>query len=239
MKNETIKLDARLQAIADFVPMGSRVADVGTDHAYLCIYLIQKAIAPYAFALDINEKPLENARKNTVQYDLHTAIKIMQSNGLDAVKEQTVDCVVIAGMGGEITIDILKRTTWLQNTQKRIILQPMTGFDLVRCFLYENGYEISQEVYVCVDKKPYCIMQVSYSGIINKIDDVFAYFGQLSKKTVLSEEENLFCQKQLRRVQNKQKGALAVKDIEAYERYKKVVNQMMIYNKKKPSSEID
>ena len=96
---KTINLDSRLSLVASFVRKGSRVADIGTDHAYIPVYLVQTGVSPSAVAADLRKMPLENAKKTIEQYDLSSKISTVLSDGLDGIEKNCCDDIVIAGMG--------------------------------------------------------------------------------------------------------------------------------------------
>ncbi|MBR2627477.1 MAG: SAM-dependent methyltransferase [Peptococcaceae bacterium] len=140
-----IKLSQRLQAIADFVPLGSRVADVGTDHGFLPCYLAQTGQAVQAFACDINAQPLALARKNVADYQVAHIVGTRLGNGLAVIEPGEVDVVTIAGMGGSLMIEILDAAPLVVDKLKRIILQPNVGAEAVRVWAEKNRWHIVQE----------------------------------------------------------------------------------------------
>ena len=108
-------INSRLLKIAEMVRRGDRVADIGTDHAYLPIYLIQSGKIEKAIAADIGKMPLENARKSVAQYELADRIELRLSDGLNSFKENEVDEIVFAGMGGTLIAEKLKEIPWIKN----------------------------------------------------------------------------------------------------------------------------
>ncbi len=145
-------LKERLLHIAKYVPLGARVADIGCDHAYLAIYLVQNKIAESVLACDIVEGPLEAARKNVELSGTQTSISVRQSDGLEKIQPQEIDCVVIAGMGASTIIEILQLGQAVTASCERLILQPMVGSELLREYLYQNGWQIVHED-LCVDNE--------------------------------------------------------------------------------------
>lgn len=140
-----IKLSPRLQACAEYVPQGAKLADVGTDHAYLPVWLIQngRVSLPVA-ACDINEGPLERARSSAREYGVENGVVFMLNNGLAGTSADLADTVVIAGMGGETILDIIAASAWDWEGHT-LILQPMSKmYELCRG-LYEGGFYIEQE----------------------------------------------------------------------------------------------
>ena len=157
-----MKLSKRLQTIADFVKKGAVVADIGTDHAHIPIYLIKNNIISKAYACDINAGPLEKAKENINYYGVKN-IELRLSNGLEKLKTDEADTVIIAGMGGELIIDILEKGRRFFESKRKFILSPHTKIDEVRKFLLSNGFEITKED-MCIDEgKFYTVMEVKYT----------------------------------------------------------------------------
>ncbi len=157
-----INLDNRMKKIADCVPVGSVVADVGTDHGKLPIYLAQTGKIERAVASDINEMPLNKAVSNVKKYGLEDKIDTYLTNGLIGIEKFSPDCVVIAGMGGELIEQILDES----NVDKEgtiFVLQPMTKEAHLRRYLSENGYLITDE-HIAKDRKIYQIICAKYTG---------------------------------------------------------------------------
>lgn len=172
-------LDNRLRLCADFVRKGARLADIGTDHAYLPIWLVKNGIIKHALACDINEGPLSAGKADVDQYGLSDNITLRLSDGLKCVNADEADDIVIAGMGGELIAKILSGCKWAKRAHKHFILQPMTKCEVLIRFLYENGFEIiSQRACEC-DKKHYTVMLCHYTGHSDDISDSFCYMGKL------------------------------------------------------------
>lgn len=175
-------LDARLKAIADFVRKDSFMCDVGTDHAYLPCYLLQKGITTHCVACDINELPLNQARAHIAQFGFSKQIEIILSDGLQNVPSNKAEDIVIAGMGGELILKILLAVDYTKDKNKRFILQPMTNVPLLRRSLYENGFEIIEEKPVIDKKHCYTIMLVQYCGVSKQQDEVFLHLGKIPEQ---------------------------------------------------------
>ena len=158
-----MKLSKRLQTIADFVKKNSVVADIGTDHAHIPIYLIENYIIDKAYACDINKGPLEKAKENIANFGVSENIVLRLSNGLDKMSNKEVDTIIIAGMGGELIIDILNRGKVFFDKKNTFILSPHTKVDEVRDYLIRNGFKIIKED-MCIDEgKFYTVMEVRYT----------------------------------------------------------------------------
>jgi len=140
-----MKLSQRLLALAQFVPQGYTVADIGSDHGYLPIYLVENNICPSAIAADINKMPIESARKNIKDMALEDKIDTRLGNGLAVLEPNEVDCITIAGMGGSLMCEILNNSPQIIHSLKRMILQPNIGAWNVRTWCEENGWGIIAE----------------------------------------------------------------------------------------------
>ncbi len=140
-----IKLSQRLQAIADLVPAGAKVADIGTDHGFLPCYLAQSGKAELVIACDVNAQPLALAQKNITDYNVGDKVSTRLGNGLAVLKPGEVDTVTIAGMGGALMIDILDASPMVVYRLKRIVLQPNVGAEAVRIWAEKNRWQIVAE----------------------------------------------------------------------------------------------
>lgn len=133
-------LQPRLQLLANLVPADARLADIGTDHGYLPVYLLQKGRIASAIAADIGQAPLEHARRTARQYGVEGAMQFLCCDGLSGIRAEDADTVVIAGMGGETIIHILSQAPWTRSGDVLLLLQPMTKPEDLRRWLNENGY---------------------------------------------------------------------------------------------------
>ena len=141
-----MKLDSRLMAIANLVRENKIFADIGTDHAYLPVYLVEKGITKKAVAADLRVGPLENAKDAVVSYGFTEQIELRLSDGLDNFKENEVEEIAVAGMGGLLISQFIEKTEWLKNEDIHLILQPMTHIEELRKTLFDNGFVIEEEV---------------------------------------------------------------------------------------------
>lgn len=164
-----MKLTERLQLSADKIRAGSFPADIGTDHAYVPIYLVKNGICKKAVATDIRKGPLERAVKNVDMYGLSNSIIIKQGYGLSPVYDEDVDCAILAGMGGYLVCSILDKGREKAEVMDYFVIQPMQFADEVRKYLYHNGYTISDESLVREGSKIYQIMVAEHGW--EKIDD--------------------------------------------------------------------
>lgn len=159
---QQITLSKRLAAAASLVGKGT-VADIGTDHAQLPIWLIQNGHAR-ALASDINEGPCQRARTNIYAWGLHGKIKVKCCAGLDGIEDFAPDNIVIAGMGGEMIASILAASEYPKRSRCRLVLAPQSMQDVLRRYLYENGFKIDAETVVLDGGKYYQILAASYTG---------------------------------------------------------------------------
>ena len=188
-------LSERLKVIADKIT-GGRVADIGTDHAYLPIYLIKTGKANRVLACDIKEKPLQNAAKN-IQKTNTENIELRLSDGLVGVGADEADTIVIAGMGGEVIAGILNRCEWIKSPGYKLLLQPMTSADFLRQFLLDNGFFIESETAVLDAGKLYTVISCTFSGEKQAVSDAFIFTGRLDPKEPTA---RLYMEKQLKRL---------------------------------------
>ena len=154
-----MQLSKRLQTLADMVTKGRTVADVGCDHAYVSIYLMEQQIASKVIAMDINKGPLLRARENIEGNHLLGSIETRLSNGLMELSPGEVDAILIAGMGGALTVDILSAREDVVEQAEELILSPHSEIFLVREYLRHHGFKIVMENMVKEDGKYYMMMK--------------------------------------------------------------------------------
>lgn len=170
--------DKRLIAAAALIKHGSRVADIGTDHGYLPIYLVQKGICSKVYACDLRKKPLANAAANIKDAGIE-GVDIRLGDGLDVVRPDEIDTAVIAGMGGEVIANIIGRAPWLRDEKYSLILQPMSSAYDLRRYLSLQKYRIISETAAENEGRLYTVMSVRYSGKPQPEDPLFYHFGRL------------------------------------------------------------
>lgn len=156
---ETIVLSARMQAVADMVKIGNRICDVGCDHGYVSIYLVQQKIAPKALALDINEGPLQRAERHVAGAGLSAYITLRISDGLDRYRPGEAQTLICAGMGGRLMQKILEKEPDKTESFGQMILQPQSELLAFRRFLRETGYSIVREDMVLEENKFYPVIE--------------------------------------------------------------------------------
>lgn len=155
-----MELTPRLQTVAVQVPPGSRFADIGTDHAYLPVWLLRGGVIESAIAADLRKGPLERARQTAAQYGVADRISFRLCDGLSAISGEEADVIAIAGMGGDTIATILAAAPWTKGIDKTLLLQPMTAFPDLRQWLQSNGYTIEEERIAREGKRLYSIWRV-------------------------------------------------------------------------------
>ncbi|MBP3603930.1 MAG: SAM-dependent methyltransferase [Lachnospiraceae bacterium] len=159
-----VELSKRMQAVADMVTPGNRVCDVGCDHGYVSIYLVQEGIAPKVLAMDVNKGPLMRAGEHVKRYEAEDYIELRLSDGLTAYRIGEADTLLCAGMGGRLMMDILDREPDKTKDFGELILQPQSDVKLFRKYLREKGYIIQKETMILEEGKYYPMMKVVLSG---------------------------------------------------------------------------
>lgn len=172
-----IQLDKRLSAVAALVRHGSRLADIGTDHAYLPVYLVQTGHCPSAIASDIGAGPLEAARHTVTAAALESKIALRLGDGLSTVAAAEVDDIAIAGMGGETIAAILETAPFVRDDRLRLILQPMTRAEDLRRWLLNNGFTVREEHLVRDKRHLYPVLAAEYTAAPPPQDELPYYAG--------------------------------------------------------------
>ena len=139
------KPDTRLLSALPYLTDGGVVADIGTDHAYLPIELIRRGLARRAIACDINEGPIETARRHIAEAGLSHVIDTLRTDGLCGVETYRPTDVLIFGMGGELIARILADAPWVREEKTNLILQPMSKGEVLCRWLLENGFAVLHE----------------------------------------------------------------------------------------------
>lgn len=154
-----LPLSSRLLCCAGFVCPGDRVADIGCDHGYLGIHLLQNGIARSVIAADVNEQPLLSATRNAEKYGVREKMAFYLSNGVGNIPRD-FDVLVCAGMGGDTMVSILDAAPWLKDKKYRLILQCQSKTPMLRKFLSENGWRITEESVLQDGRFLYTVMEV-------------------------------------------------------------------------------
>ncbi len=158
---------------------GYPVADIGTDHAYLPVYLLQENRIPHAFACDLREGPLQNAKQTVERYGFADKVEAVLSDGLKALTPGCVNDFVIAGMGGNLIADILAASPWVLDTKNHFVLQPQSHAEDLREYLVNSGFEIVREVVSREGRHLYLAMEVIYTGKIKEYPITYYYLGEI------------------------------------------------------------
>ncbi len=159
-----MKLTNRLLACASLVRPGNVAADIGTDHGYLPIYLLEQGICPRVLAADIREMPLEAAKRNVQRSGITSHIDFYLSDGLENLPVEQLQTVICAGMGGDCMIGILDRARVVWQPGYQFILQPQSSVSDLRKWLSEQHFSILRERLAQDGKFIYTVMEVVYGG---------------------------------------------------------------------------
>ena len=216
-----MQLSQRLLAVADLASAGHCLADVGTDHGYIPIYLMEKGKYERAIAMDVKKGPLLRAEENRRIHGFEERMELRLSDGVQALKDGEADTVVIAGMGGGLVIHILTEGEKVLRSVETLVLQPQSEFGRVRDFLEKKEYRIEEEHMLCEDGKYYAMMRVKH-GKMAPLTEVEKKYGPVllkKKDPVLKEflerEERKF--EEIREhlgVMEGEKSALRKKEVE-------------------------
>lgn len=193
-----LQLQPRLQLLSELIPQGSRLADVGTDHGYVPVYLLQRGLIQSAIASDIGAEPLQHARNTAEEYGVE-CIDFRLCPGLDAIAPEETDTILIAGMGGETIITILDSAPWTKRGDHLLLLQPMTKVEMLRKWLADNGYTFTGERLVFDKDHLYPVMLVrggeqqslsvaeQYGGVMLEGDPLYGdYLDERIKKLTIA-----------------------------------------------------
>lgn len=209
------QLSSRLLLAAELLGFVDCVADIGTDHALLPVYLVKNKLVKRVIACDIAEGPLSVARENVIRKGVADSVLLRLANGLDAVKPEECNAVIIAGMGGETISEIISRADWLKTYKQTLILQPMTADDKLREFLVSDGFKILIEKCTFSNGKVYTVIKAKYSGEKMAVSEGYYYIGEIFADTKsVGEAEIAFVKKHLKSMKK------CLKEIEGVERRK-------------------
>lgn len=193
-----MQLSKRMKAVADLAGMGECLADVGTDHGYIPIYLLEEGRFQRGIAMDVHEGPLLRARENIQSHGLSDRISCRLGDGLERLGKGEADTVVIAGMGGSLIIRILTEGAEVLKEVSRLVLQPQSEIAKVRDFLQEQGYQIEKEHMVLDEGKYYQAMRIGHGRMEKLLPEEAKYGSFLLKendsclKEYLNREEQKF-----------------------------------------------
>ncbi|MBO5092169.1 MAG: SAM-dependent methyltransferase [Clostridia bacterium] len=174
-----LKISKRLCTAASYVRNGAVVADIGTDHAYLPIYLTLEGRVSLAYASDINQGPIERANENIKKHGLENKILTKVAAGLDGIESVKPTDIVICGMGGELIVKILQNSQYIRQNGIRLVLQPMTHIKEVREYL-QNGFSTIAENVVFEDEKLYQVLCLQYDGGFHPLSPIECELGKIN-----------------------------------------------------------
>lgn len=173
----TVALDGRLIGAAQYVRRGAYFADIGTDHAYLPVFLLEHGVITRAVASDIAEGPLKNAAKTAEEAGVLDALTLRLTPGLAGMESLGLTDIAICGMGGEMIASILEEAPFVRDPNIRLILQPMTRGAHLRRWLGQEGFSIEEETITAAHGKIYTCLCVAYSGKRTSLSPVEAELG--------------------------------------------------------------
>ena len=184
-----LKLTNRLLKIASLVSENKRLADIGTDHGYIPVYLLNEGKINFAILADINKGPLENARSEVKRNKLEDKVDLRLGSGIEVLKKGEVDEVIIAGMGGILIGELLEANKEVAHSVDKLILQPMQAQEELRQYLLNNGSEILDECLEKEDFRIYEIIVAKYTGKNTHLEDNIYY--EIGKKLIENKDELL------------------------------------------------
>ena len=183
--------DERLRAAAAFVRQGAVFADIGTDHAYLPVFLCKEGRVSRAYACDIVEGPLAAATAHIAENGLEGSITPVLTDGLTGLDNLGITDIAICGMGGELIVDILSHAPFVKDPRVRLILQPMTRVREVRAYLAREGFAILDECVRRVADKLYFCFVSEYTGVPYTLSRLEEELGAINMRREPPEEEFL------------------------------------------------
>lgn len=216
-----VTLDGRLLTVSDLVRQGAVFADIGTDHAYLPLYLLQEGRISRAVASDVAKGPLERARRNVMSVGQSEKVTLLLCDGLSGMEGLGLTDIAICGMGGEVIASILSAAPFVREKGIRLILQPMSKASLLRKYLYENGFAIEEERVAASSGKIYFCLAASYGAPLRVPTDTEIEIG--SPRLVCDEERTVYLaylqtQKKAaeKRLEGKRAGGLSTEEEEKF-----------------------
>ncbi len=174
-----ITLTARLAMVASLVRDGRPLADIGTDHAYLPVCLLQEGRIPHAAACDVREGPLKNAASTVAREGVGDRVELLLCSGFDDPALMQYKDFVMAGMGGNLIADLMEAAPFLKTPDTHFVLQPQSHAEDVRAFLYHNGFSILRETAVEDTGRVYLAIEAMYTGEVRDATLADCYIGRL------------------------------------------------------------
>lgn len=173
-----MQLSKRLQCISQMIQACQCLCDIGTDHAHIPIDAVSRGVAVKAIASDVRTGPCETARKNIAAHGFAQQIEARMGSGFATIQQGECDCVVIAGMGGNLMLDLFREAGELPKHLKQLVVQPQNALERVRKFFYAEGYEIQKEELVLEEGKFYTVFSVTYTGKKQEKERIYEYIGE-------------------------------------------------------------
>ena len=183
-----IMLDGRLLSAAGYVRQNAVLADIGTDHGYLPLFLLESGRISRAILADINEGPLNTARENLSAAGFLSLVELVLTDGAAVLHDRGITDVTVCGMGGELIARIISEAEYLRAPGTRLILQPMTKVSHLRRSLASLGFEIIAERHSMADGRCYVCLVAEYTGEVKELSDLTAELGEAS---VMEGEDSL------------------------------------------------
>ncbi|MTH52451.1 tRNA (adenine(22)-N(1))-methyltransferase TrmK [Bacillus mangrovi] len=190
-----LKLSKRLSKVAEYIPEGSILADIGSDHAYLPCYAVIKGKAKNAIAGEVVEGPYRSALSQVKRSGLDDRIAVRKGDGLAVLETDEATCITIAGMGGGLIAKILENGKDKLGAARRLILQPNVNADLIRIWLINNGWELKAEEILEEDRKIYEILTAEKGEPLKPYDGADKDAGILFGPFLMKEKNDVFIQK--------------------------------------------
>ncbi len=223
-----LKISERLATVAGLIPKGAHLVDVGTDHGYVPIWLLQKNHIASAIAMDVNKGPLARARENRDKYGFSNVMDLRLSNGLEKLKPGEGDSVLIAGMGGPLMIRIIKEGRKNASSIQTWVLQPQSEIPSVRRYLHEHDFKIVEEIMLKDDGKYYMAMKAvpGHEESWNELEYLFGKDLLLNQHPILKE----FIEKEMGIYENIVQQLIRSEQEES-ERFREVVHYLVALKK--------
>lgn len=223
MTRPLFQLGPRLALCAELSREGRALCDIGTDHAYLPIWLIKSGRIPGAIAADVNPGPLKAAAGNAKRYGVEDKLVLRLSDGLREILPGEAEDIVVAGMGGELILRMIGETPWLRDREKRLVLQPMSSIRELRTGLRDLGFEIGTERAVEEAGKVYTAFSAGYIGSVRSTDRLYPYLGKLEPGT---EAARKYAEKLLRDLNGRLQGALRGQGEDSPEELREIMKEI-------------
>jgi tRNA (adenine22-N1)-methyltransferase len=201
-KMNSERLSMRLETVAKYIPEGSRIADIGSDHAYLPCHVVKSGKVPFAIAGEVVEGPFQSAKRHVDTEGLSEKIDVRKGDGLEVISPEEVDCITISGMGGSLIASILDNGKKKLDKVKRLILQPNLSAITIRAWLIDHGWELIGEEILEEDKKIYEILIAEKGSSTKPYEHHDFNTGLLLGPYLMVEKSDVFLKKWRSEVKN-------------------------------------